>query len=85
MFFLLVMGMPLFFVSGIFWPVESMPGPLRGLALLIPSSSAIVAFVRVDQMGADLSAVAGTVRLQLVLAAGYACVTILLERRRAAR
>ena len=50
-FFLVVMGMPLFFLSGISWSIEMIPAPLHKLSLLVPSSSAISAFVAVDQMG----------------------------------
>lgn len=70
-FFLVVLGIPLFFLSGISWPAESIPEPLRWLGLLIPSSSAIPAFVMVNQMGADLADVADAVRLQIGLTIGY--------------
>lgn len=71
-FFLVVMGLPLFFLSGIAWPIESIPEHLRALSLLVPSTSAIPAFVAVNQMGATPQDIAGAVQLQVALAFGYA-------------
>ena len=70
-FFLVVMGMPLFFLSGISWPIESIPEHLRLLSLLVPSSTAISAFVAVDQMGATPNDIAPAVQTQIALAIGY--------------
>nr|WP_319248126.1 ABC transporter permease [uncultured Celeribacter sp.] len=77
-FFLVVLGLPLFFLSGISWPVESIPAPLHLLALLVPSSSAIPAIVAVDQMGAQSRDVAGTIELQLALTVGYTLLAVLM-------
>lgn len=77
-FFLVVMGMPLFFLSGIAWPIESIPEHLRALSLLVPSSSAISAFVAVNQMGATPQDIVGAVQLQIALAVGYALLGFLL-------
>ncbi|MBU0862351.1 MAG: ABC transporter permease, partial [Alphaproteobacteria bacterium] len=66
-----VMGMPLFFLSGISWPIESIPEHLRLLSLLVPSSTAISAFVAVDQMGATPHDIAPAVQTQIALAIGY--------------
>ena len=71
-FFLVVLGMPLFFLSGVSWPIEQIPPVLRELSLLIPSTTAITAIVRVNQMGADFRSVANDVAVQIVLAVGYA-------------
>ncbi len=79
-FFLVVMGMPLFFLSGISWPVEMIPDHLRTLSLLVPSSSAISAFVAVDQMGASAQDVAGAIQTQIVLAVGYSVLALALSR-----
>lgn len=70
-FFLVVMGLPLFFLSGISWPMESIPEPIRLIALLIPSTTAISAFVQVDQMGAGFNEVADSILIELALAVGY--------------
>ena len=74
------MGMPLFFLSGISWPVEMIPAPLRMLSLLVPSSTAISAFVAVDQMGASARDVAEAIQTQVVLALGYTAAAVALSR-----
>ncbi|OYU37522.1 MAG: ABC-2 type transporter [Pseudorhodobacter sp. PARRP1] len=78
-FFLVVMGMPLFFLSGISWPVEMIPAPLHKLSLLAPSTSAISAFVAVDQMGATVRDVAAAIQTQIALALGYAALAVALS------
>ncbi|MFP7571660.1 ABC transporter permease [Marivita sp. S2033] len=79
-FFLVVMGVPLFFLSGIAWPIESIPDKLRVISLLVPSSSAISAFVAVNQMGATPQDIAGAVQLQIALAFGYTLIAMLIYR-----
>lgn len=81
-FFLVVQGIPLFFMTGIAWPIESILEPIRTIALAIPSTSAIPAFVRVDQMGASLSQVLPSVALQMALAVGYSLLAYLLLQQR---
>lgn len=75
------LGLPFFFIAGFSWPGEAMPAALRALATLVPSSTAIDAFVAVNQMGADL----GDLQPQLLhlwgLAAAYLALAILLARR----
>ncbi|GGO80309.1 hypothetical protein GCM10011348_16660 [Marinobacterium nitratireducens] len=78
-FVLVVMGIPLFFLSGVSWPIQSVPAPIQTLALLIPSTTALTAFVQVDQMGADLGAVADKVIWELTLAAAYTLIALLLN------
>lgn len=70
-FFLVVMGLPLFFLSGIAWPAEAIPDQLRNIAMLVPSSTAISAFVAVNQMGAAPQDIIGAVEHQIILAFGY--------------
>lgn len=48
-------GLPFFFLAGFAWPAEAIPEPIRFLALLVPSTSAIDGFVRLSQLGAGLS------------------------------
>ena len=87
MFFLVVLSMPLFLLSGMSWPIESIPRAVHWLSLLVPSTSAIPAIVRINQMGAGLPAVESTIGLQVVLALGYTALAVLAEplgrRRRA--
>ncbi|OKL45825.1 ABC transporter permease [Pseudovibrio exalbescens] len=76
-FFFVVLGMPLFLISGISWPIEEIPRALHLLTLLIPSTSVISGTVRIDQMGADLSSVLDVVYIQLALTGLYSAVTYL--------
>lgn len=85
MFLLAVQGLPLFFLSGMSWPVESVPEPIRSLALLIPSTSAMRAIVQIDQMGAPLSAVKDTILLQFGLAMFYTAIARRLSHRQRRR
>jgi ABC-2 type transport system permease protein len=79
-FLLVVIGMPLFFLSGISWPVEMMPDQLRILSMLVPSSTAISAFVAVDQMGASAWDVAGAIQTQVGLVVVYSTLAVALSR-----
>lgn len=81
-FFLVVQGMPLFFITGVSWPIESVPDPIRWLTLAIPSTSALSAIIRIDQMGASLSMVLPIIQLQLALAAIYASLAYFLHNWR---
>lgn len=81
-FFLVVLGMPLFFLSGVSWPIEAMPKLLHVLAFAIPSTTAISALVRVNQMGADLNSVETTILAQLCLCLAYSTLAVVAERAR---
>ena len=80
-FFLVVQGMPLFFLAGVGWPMESIPWVIGWIAHVVPSTSAIDAFLRVDQMGATIEDVWPTIRLQFALAFGYWVITYVLHER----
>lgn len=54
---LLLTSLPMAFLSGFSWPVEALPLPLQALRWVIPSSSAITASLRLNQMGAPLAGV----------------------------
>ena len=45
----------LLFLSGISWPLELMPWPWRWLHAILPAPVGILAFVKVNSMGADLA------------------------------
>ncbi len=81
-FFLVVQGLPLFFITGVSWPIESVPDPIRWLAMAVPSTSAMSSIIRVDQMGASLSMIIPIVKLQLALAVGYAAIAYALHNWR---
>ena len=49
---------PLFFLSGLSWPLSAMPAPLAAAAWIIPSTPGIEAMVKLNQMGASLGEVA---------------------------
>jgi len=70
-------SLPLFFLVGVSWPVEAIPPWLRAVSFAFPSTSAIDALVRVNQMDATLADAAMNwarlwilAALYLVLAAG---------------
>ena len=72
-------SLPLFFLVGVSWPVEEIPAWLRAISFVFPSTSAIDALVRVNQMDATLADVATNwarlwilAALYLMLAAGVA-------------
>jgi ABC-2 type transport system permease protein len=52
---LLMTSLPMAFVAGFSWPFEALPLPLQGLRWLIPSTSAIQASLRLNQMGASIA------------------------------
>jgi ABC-2 type transport system permease protein len=54
---LLLTSLPMAFLSGFSWPSEALPLPLQGLRWAIPSTSAIQASLRLNQMGAPLAVV----------------------------
>lgn len=53
---LLFTTLPIAFVAGFSWPVEALPEPLQWLRWLLPSTSGVQASLRLNQLGAPLSA-----------------------------
>ena len=45
------------FLSGVSWPWIAIPGPLKAIAMLIPSTPGIQGFIKINTMGASLGAV----------------------------
>ncbi|MDM9627820.1 ABC transporter permease [Rhizobium sp. S152] len=72
-------GMPFLFLSGFSWPGDAIPEPLRSIALVVPSTSAINALVNVGQLGAELTDVRSQVLSLGVLATTYVMLAIALE------
>jgi ABC-2 type transport system permease protein len=68
------------FLAGFAWPLESIPAPLRALSMLVPSTSAIQGFLKVDQMGADLNQVLPEL-LSLLLLLAATLIVIIMRRR----
>ena len=52
-----VTSMPVFFLSGLPWPGYAIPTFLHGIAQLLPTTSGINGFIRLNQMGASLTEV----------------------------
>ncbi len=69
--FLVFTSMPLFLMSGYSWPIWSMPGPLRLLTQLFPSTPLFQVFVRVTQMGAGWQHIWPDLLHLLILAVGW--------------
>ena len=53
----LASSLPQFFLVGVSWPAEALPGFLRQARELLPSVNAIDGIVRINQMGASLAEV----------------------------
>ncbi len=62
---------PFFFLSGTAWPLDQMPGFVRAVAHLIPSTTGVHQFVPLNQMGASLGDVAPGLCVLLGLALLY--------------
>ncbi len=82
----LASSLPQFFLVGVAWPAEALPGVLRNLRELLPSVNAIDGMVRINQMGASLAEVRpdwerlwGLTLLYFVLA--FACARLRTMRR----
>ena len=67
---LLPTAIPIIFLAGFAWPVESIPTPLRMLSVLVPSTAGIQGFLNVDQMGAELNQVLPDLASLLMLLGG---------------
>jgi ABC-2 type transport system permease protein len=63
-------SIPIIFLAGFAWPVESIPAPLVVLSRLIPSTTGVKAFLNVDQMGASFAQVLPEVFSMLALLFG---------------
>ncbi|WP_372395919.1 ABC transporter permease [Azospirillum sp. HJ39] len=72
----IALGLPLFFLVGVAWPVEAIPAVLRQASLIIPSTSGIDGLVRLNQMGASLADVSKNWVTLWCLAAVYATLAI---------
>jgi len=68
---ILFTSLPLVFLGGFAWPVEALPKWLRAASALVPSTSAIPAYLRLTRMGAGLADVARESAVLWSLAAIY--------------
>lgn len=76
------LGMPLFFLAGFSWPMQLMPPVIYECAKVIPSTTAIDAFVRVSQLGAGWAEIAPEVQTLIWLAAGFFVLAVLTNAER---
>ena len=51
---LVAVSLPLFFLVGVSWPVEAIPDFIRAGSRVFPSTAAIDALIRINQMGASI-------------------------------
>jgi ABC-2 type transport system permease protein len=75
-------GLPFLMMSGFSWPVEMMPEGIRVLAKFVPSTSAILGFVQLSQLGAPLSLVRPQVLTLFGLGLGYCTLTLFIRAKR---
>jgi ABC-2 type transport system permease protein len=73
---MMAMGIPLFFLSGVAWPIEMLPQWMQQVALAAPSTSAIPGMVRINQMGASWQDLTPQVATLWILTAAYAAVVL---------
>lgn len=68
--------MPIFYISGTIWPLQAMPGWVRAISSMLPSTWATKAIAGVNQMGLPLSDVVSDVLMLLLLGAIYTLIGI---------
>ncbi len=81
----LASSLPQFFLVGVSWPAEALPGVLRQLRELLPSVNAIDGMVRINQMGASLAEVRPDWERLWALTLLYFCIAFACARLRALR
>lgn len=77
---LLWCSVPVLLLAGLSYPKEAFPSWLYALGELLPSSSAVRAFVDIGTMGASLADVSAELRMLLCLAVGYLLTAIIAEK-----
>ena len=80
---LLFTTLPIAFVAGFSWPVEALPELLQWLRWLLPSTSGVQASLRLNQLGAPLSA--ALPYLCALVALGAVCTAAVVYKARPAR
>ena len=78
---LLWISIPLLLVSGASLPPEAFPKPIHLIGQLLPSSSAIEAWMRVQSMGASLSDVLPEIELLSILVITYGATALLSTKK----
>lgn len=83
--FIAFFSVGLLFLSGISWPLELMPWPWRALRYLLPAPIGVLAFVKANSMGANISDINGEMVVLWSQCIGYfalACVVYKRDRFR---
>ena len=78
---ILFSSLPLVFSVGFVWPLEAMPSFIHTLSLFIPSTPAIEAFLKLNQMGASLENVMESVIILLTQAFVYTSLAYYVYKR----
>jgi ABC-2 type transport system permease protein len=82
---LFVSSLPLVFMAGFSWPTEALPGAVRALAALAPSTTGSAGVLRLTQSGASLADVGREWGQLWLLAALYGALALASARRAARR
>ncbi len=84
-FFILASSTPLVFTAGFIWPTSLIPSWLNFLVQWIPSTPSIMAFLKLNQMGADLSQITSEWLQVVILAFLYIMISWLTMRIKKAK
>lgn len=75
-------SIPFLFLAGFSWPVESIPTWIRAISYLLPSTTGIDGFLKMNHMGAGLREVGSQWLIQWGLAGGYFVIASVLMNQR---
>lgn len=75
-------SLPLLFMSGVSWPLSSIPGAWQGVSHIFPSTFAIRGFVRMNSMGAMIEDVQSEYQALWILTSIFACLALFVVWRR---
>ena len=75
-------SIPALLLSGASLPIEAFPRALKIIGKVLPSSSAVPAFIRAQSMGADSSEIAAQIATLWVLSVVYGLLAIVLLKKR---
>jgi len=75
--FLVFMSPMVFFLCGVAWPTESLPGVVKMLGYLFPTTPMLPAFLKLRIMGGGYWAVRKEITILMVQLAGYFCLAMI--------
>lgn len=73
-------SIPLLFLTGVSWPESAMPGFMKSVAYLFPSTFGVRGFVRVNTMGASLADISSEYQMLWIQVVVYFFTTCLVYR-----